>query len=904
MRRLTILFVMLVCAIPASSSHIVGGEFELLHISGNQYRLNLIWYFDVVNNPGRLPEIQEPNIVASIFRKSDNSSIRTVTLVYVGGSKVRVGYTQPECSSGEIITDKLVYTAVITLPESEFNDPEGYYISWQRCCRNYTIGNIVSENPNAQGIGAGQTFYLEFPAVVKDGQPFINSSPRLFPPLNDYACPGKPYYVDFAGVDDDGDSVVYSLEEPLNTSSSVALPPPSPRPYPSTTWRPGFALDRIVNGSPISPQYPDLRITRDGFLTVTPRAQGLFVFAVKIEEFRNKQKIGESRRDFQMLVTDCPQADAPVIKGRKLNETTLQTDMMTIAFNAEVADEERCIVVSVSDADATKEENNFSEVVRVKVVPLNFKGKALNLVQGEDTGVVRHNGTREFTICFPECPYFEGGPYLVGIVAYDDACALPLTDTLRVSVDVEAPPNQRVKFSGQDKIVAQLNEGDSQTWPFEAHDADGDPLIFTTLTDGFLLDPAGMEVTHATTAGTGLLEGTFRWDAYCDIYDFTKRTNYELRLLVDDQDKCNLNEPDTLTFKLNVVLPGNANPIADTDLTTNPQEEVVSAGTVRVLDKISFNVKATDFVDNDDVTIRLVGEGFRPGDYGMNFTKASAKGEATSSFSWDLTCSRFANSLRDQFTLKFLAIDSTNKCRVRKVDSVVVNIEVLPPLNRKPRLTISSLQPDVTVTDGLWDGPLGTPINLLLTVEDEDTQPQDQLHIRLVKAGGEEPPAGYVFTPVEGVGTQTATLQWNPDCSIFTQDIFEKEFYFDFRYGDDRCLTATADTTRVRVKIADIVSEGFTQDPPNVFTPNGDEHNEYFAMERLDENGNLVSVLPPDNCQGRFENIRIYNRWGTSVFTSSDRAFKWFGDDAPPGVYFYLIKFSNRQYKGSVSLRN
>ena len=34
------------------ASHIVGGEFELRHIEGYQYRLNLLQYFDDVNgNP-------------------------------------------------------------------------------------------------------------------------------------------------------------------------------------------------------------------------------------------------------------------------------------------------------------------------------------------------------------------------------------------------------------------------------------------------------------------------------------------------------------------------------------------------------------------------------------------------------------------------------------------------------------------------------------------------------------------------------------------------------------------------------------------------------------------------------------------------------------------------------------
>ena len=58
------------------ASHIVGGEFELLHLTGNSYQLNMILYFDLVNGqPGALDEAA--NI--SIYRKSDNALITTVT---------------------------------------------------------------------------------------------------------------------------------------------------------------------------------------------------------------------------------------------------------------------------------------------------------------------------------------------------------------------------------------------------------------------------------------------------------------------------------------------------------------------------------------------------------------------------------------------------------------------------------------------------------------------------------------------------------------------------------------------------------------------------------------------------------------------------------------------------------
>lgn len=179
-----LLLLALLISTPAWASHIVGGEFELLHVSGNTYRLNLNLYFDVINgNPGA----QDGQANVRIFRKSDDAPMMDVTLDFTG--KTRVEYFQPDCSNGEIITDKLIYSTTITLSEDIFNDPEGYYIAWERCCRNYTITNIISNDPNIGGQYAGQTFYLEFPPVTKNGEAFINSSPQLFPPLNDYACP-------------------------------------------------------------------------------------------------------------------------------------------------------------------------------------------------------------------------------------------------------------------------------------------------------------------------------------------------------------------------------------------------------------------------------------------------------------------------------------------------------------------------------------------------------------------------------------------------------------------------------------------------------------------------------------------------------------------------------------------
>jgi hypothetical protein len=180
---------------PLSASHIVGGEFELLYLKKNSYKLQLIYYFDVNNGfPGiKLPpEDVEPEIIVAIYRKRDNELMDIHTLKFE--EKFRVSYMQPDCSKGEVVTDKMIYSKIITLSDEKYGDAEGYYVIWERCCRNYSIENIFSNPPDGNSnnpFSAGQTFYLQFPPVVMDGKEFINSTPKLFPPLNDYACPNK-----------------------------------------------------------------------------------------------------------------------------------------------------------------------------------------------------------------------------------------------------------------------------------------------------------------------------------------------------------------------------------------------------------------------------------------------------------------------------------------------------------------------------------------------------------------------------------------------------------------------------------------------------------------------------------------------------------------------------------------
>ena len=421
-KRLPTTIILLLCSFQSLwATHIVGGEFELIHQSGFVYRLNLVLYFDQVNgNPGA----EDQQIIPYIFRTSDNVFMDSVVLLNSGSEFVP--YSQPDCAIGDLVTRRILYTSQVTLLPARYGDPQGYYISWERCCRNNFVSNIDYQGSINT---VGQTFFLQFPPVVNtDGSQFINSTPVLFPPLRDYACVGKPFYTEFGGQDLDGDSLKYSLIGPLDSSTDEAFPVITSAPYSTIPWAPGIGVFNMVPGT------PPLEVRDDGLITVTPSRQGLYVFAIMVEEFRDGQKIGEVRRDFQMLVVSgCDFSVPPNVFATVQGETEPLTTQDTVRFRF---DEEKCLNLFVTDEDP-------DEVITFRAVPVNFQGELADLFEFP-TGIIENfDDTLKVEVCLPDCPPDETGLMVVDLLAQDDACAVPLIDTTRLVVIIEPPPNNK-----------------------------------------------------------------------------------------------------------------------------------------------------------------------------------------------------------------------------------------------------------------------------------------------------------------------------------------------------------------------------------------------------------------------------------------------------------------------------
>lgn len=834
----------------SKATHIVGGEFELIHIKDYQYELRLIQYFDEVNGT---PEAEDNFVDVYIYSKKDEVLKKQVRLNRISSEFVK--YTNPECAEGFVITRKILYSTTIEIPPGIFNDEAGYFVVYERCCRNNIISNVVAPQ------STGQTFYMEFPPVTKNDEPFVNSSPVLSPPVSDYACINEMFYYDFRSTDPDGDSLVYSLAAPFNSSTGEALPRPTGAPEKEVNFVDGISVENMVPGT------PPLKISAEGRLTVKPSELGVFVFSVEVEEYRDGKKIGEIRRDFQMLVIDCNPGNAPVITGKVKGAGTFYNENEVIRFTE---DDARCLEIFVIDKDP-------DEKITIKAEGVNFDEdiqhlipSTLNLLNGE-------HDTLKFDLCLPECPYTKG-PMIIDVIAFDNACSQPLSDTLRLTIEYEGPKNEDPFIVNNPNVInVELNAGDIYELPIQGIDNDGDQLSLIGYGEGFDLNDYGMSLVEELLI-PGEVKKTFRWNADCALFNFKDQNEFTVNIILSDNSDCSFGEPDILKLRLKVNTPVNNRPKISLEGLDAPET------TIRIGEALNFNVIAED-KDGDFIRLSAIGQGFDLIDYNMNFPGNTGLKKISSPFSWRLSCNIIDLGERSQFVILFLAEDQSH-CSEIKTDTVQVTINVLPPINEPPTAAIQGFSNDTIQT------AVGIPVFFEVEGVDPDVDIVTLKLAKVIKDGVEldREVVNFNFANARAYGSVSSYFSWTPDCSALTADLESSFFEVSFVAEDDKCFNAKSDTVRITIQVFDRPLNLDSYEPANAFTPNEDGFGDYF----------FLPTLPKGNCNNRFEKIEIYSRWGNLVFSAEDIDFKWYAKGVSSGVYYYLVYYTKQIYKNEV----
>ncbi|MFO0357653.1 MAG: PKD domain-containing protein [Sphingobacteriaceae bacterium] len=262
----------------------MGGKIGYKYLGNNQYKITLNVYRDC-SGGNSTTSFDNPAFI-SIFNKSNNSLVYNAGLLINNISSVPANITNP-CfvPPAGICMDVATYIDTVSLPPIS----QGYVISYQRCCRNGALINLVV--PQNDGI----TITTDVPNQINNTPNFLNT-----PPL--YICLTDTFKYSFAATDADGDVLKYNLCSPLKGASNFTqMPnPASPPPYLPVSWSSTFtATNPIPNSGGITLN------TNTGFLKFKPSSLGQYAIGVCIEEYRNNQLINTYRLELQFIVVMC-----------------------------------------------------------------------------------------------------------------------------------------------------------------------------------------------------------------------------------------------------------------------------------------------------------------------------------------------------------------------------------------------------------------------------------------------------------------------------------------------------------------------------------------------------------------------------------------------------------------------
>lgn len=582
MKKLLVVLLFFFVSLSLHATHIVGGEFQLYWKQGYNYALEMNFYYDDIS---ATPELltEDLTIEVAIYEKVTNALVQTVILQRISDNFIPYQYVQcTNFNSTQVRTRLLKYVVdspsrTIELSPKTYNSSNGYYVVWERCCRNYEISNIV--NPDE----TGQAFYMEFPPLSvfpPEGYAF-NSEPIFKTLTGDFPCGKMPFTFDFSGADPNGDSLVYSMATPLagHATSNYYYPGAEPVPpfpaddpqgdYPLIAWQPTYSANNAIHGVN---GLNNLSIDpHTGILSVTPSDSvlALYAFGVLCKEYRNGKQIGLIRRDFQFWVVPCPVNPGPAISLQIPNPNSPGTTITyteTDTVKIQMTDKDTCFTTLILDTSTAYPKNEDQTITLFNVTPNSPPGllSIPGVVKLPATPSSKTPVAHQSTLCFNPC-------YTLNIVndtlikftiaIEDQSCPRPKTDTLKINVlfipPVVSKPNIVIKdlevvdtaivlvdtsITQNDTITLYTNE--TITFDVIGTVKGGYALTLTGNGKDFSFSEYGMKFN--TVTGSDSVVSQFSWKVNCNAIN---KSPFVLQFVASDKN-CSRNRADTTYFTI------------------------------------------------------------------------------------------------------------------------------------------------------------------------------------------------------------------------------------------------------------------------------------------------------------------------------------------------------------------
>ena len=763
-----LLVAILFCSFSISkAAHITGGDFTIQHVSGNTYSAILILYRDCASGGAEFDQ----NIVVTVRDQVTNANYFDLDFSYIGFPDVVPAELGNSCFTPDICLEIGTYQTEFDLP----NNPNGYYLTWERCCRNALSINLAGAN-------LGFVFNVDFPDPVLQ-----NSSPQFGPfPTEAFLCVNGTNVIDFGATDADGDELVYSFTTPVNGFTSAFDPNPNAaasKPWPLVPYAPTYNDDNQIGG--VDPMTID---PQTGVITGQPQAIGVFTIAVKVEEFRNGVKIGEIRREIQLQSSVCA-IDLPSVIATP-NDDTIFDVLANTAW---------CIPITAIDP-------NLGDTLFMQGISGILDGTILPQASFPD---VTGFSNVEQELCWsPLCQNVRDEPYIVTIRAFSRGCAnevLVTTQDIYINVILEADEPTAITGPVPEAVIDLYNPG-TYCFQFEFEDPNEADSLFV-FSNSPIYDLPNVQALEFSV-DQGAISIPFCWNVICaDVQDEPYLVDFQIVTT-----NCLVNDTTNFIVPIRVIVPEN-------EPTIFVQPAQLIQWRYYDTDTFCFPVTVVDGNFFDTLVVSGQSELFNLIDNPAFFNPDILTGTSVvqSNVCWVPTCSDVRPGVYN-----ILLRATSNSCKTSDVVEYPIELFLnLPPENSA---TIEFPTDSTFIVHSIGDDLIDIP------VFGTDPDPYDTLSMVALNPDIFQPEGSAIFLSNGIVQNILGNFSWQPDCIDVRPEIYPVQF----QLRSNSCQKNEMVDVEIFIEVV-TPTRGNIEPIQNVFTPNGDSRNDFWTIENKDD---------------------------------------------------------------------